>query len=177
MHETTTKAVRQRQLSFFLLANKNNTPLFPWRESQNSVAMMAKYTSTVTLRDWRPPAARSQVRGRLSTDGPGTAGVPAAQHRPAPTLKHCQAGSTLEGKSLGVKRGSTTGRETAAARCHGFSNKEGGLEKRPGAAGAPSGLLSPFSNVQNSCHLSPVFSCHVPIRQHAHDKNKMDRAQ
>lgn len=27
MHETTTKAVRQRQLSFFLLANENNMPL------------------------------------------------------------------------------------------------------------------------------------------------------
>ena len=65
---------------------------FPLARKPKASGHDDKYTGTVTLRDWRPPVARSQVRGRLSTDGPGTASVPGVQHRPAPALEALPSG-------------------------------------------------------------------------------------
>lgn len=55
------KAVRQRQLSFFLLANENHTP-FPLRESQNPVATMASTPAPWLFGtgDHLSPGARSE---------------------------------------------------------------------------------------------------------------------
>lgn len=115
MHETTTKAVRQRQLPFFLLANENNTPLSQGEKAKTQWPR------------WQVHQHRDS-RGLETTccqePGQGT-----SEHRRAwPCQCACRAAQTStsaealpsgidsRGKSLGVRRGSAAGRETAAAR-------------------------------------------------------------
>lgn len=88
MRETTTKAVRQRQLSFSLLANGDDRPL-PLARKPKPRCCHLDNTGTATLRDRRPLGARNHLRAWC----------------PIHALKHCQKGLILKENSLGEKRG------------------------------------------------------------------------
>lgn len=176
MHETTTKAVRQRQLSFFLLANENHTPL--------SLGEKAK----TQWPQWQ--VHQHHDSSGLETTCRQEPGQGMSEHRRAWHCRcaRCAAQTSTSPEALPSGTDSWGKEPGGEERKHNWqtdrcsevptaslTSKE--VWRRGQAQREPPGLLYPFSNVQNSCHLLPVFSCHVPIRRQAHDKNKTGPAQ
>lgn len=176
MHETATKAVRQRQLSFFLLANENNTPLslgeiaksqWPWWQVHRHRDSSGLETTCCQEPDQGTSEHRRAWHCRCARRAAQTSASPEA----------LPSGIDSWGTEPG---GEERKHDWQTDRCSevpaaSLTSKE--VWRRGQVQQEPPGRLSPFSNVQDSCHLLPVFSCHVPIRRQAHEKNRMDPAQ
>lgn len=159
-HETTMKALGQRQTACFPSGKWKRHAPPPRRESRNSAAVRA----STPARDspglgptWcqEPGKGMSEHRQR-----PGTAGMPAVPHRTQhQTFKHCQRGSILKENSLGWREEQQLNWQgnhcsklpTASVKRKEVSRRS--KEKR----NLLSGLVSPLSDVQNLCRLLPTF--------------------
>lgn len=144
---------------FFPSSKWKPHPPFPWRESQNPVATMASTPAPWLFGtgDHLSPGARSgDVWAQTGLALPVCPPRNTDQHQPWSTAKRDRL---LRDGAWGWREEAQLADRPLQRGAHCFSNEQGGLEKRPGAAGASRPTV-PFQ--QRAKLLSPLARVFLP---------------